>query len=262
MKLNTIYNEDCFITMDRMINQNKKVSAVITSPFYNTGRGSSCHKSQKSRDNYEGRYDVHLDNMTDDEYIDFTIRLFEKYDKIIKKNGVILYNISYGSENTHLMWLVIAEIIKKTNFVVADDIIWKKKSALPNNVSSNKLTRIVEHIFVFCRKSEFKTHADDLRQTATARTVQHRRRHRLALQRHLQCRRRHCPQPQPSRQDDDDAYRRMVCRRTVQFHTKIVCIGNIQPIVCPLTQRIRLGQPRQLQARTICSSKYVLQPPR
>lgn len=157
MKLNTIYNEDCFITMDRMINQNKKVSAVITSPFYNTGRGSSCHKSQKSRDNYEGRYDIHLDNMTDDEYIDFTIRLFEKYDKIIKKNGVILYNISYGSENTHLMWLVIAEIIKKTNFVVADDIIWKKKSALPNNVSSNKLTRIVEHIFVFCRKSEFKT---------------------------------------------------------------------------------------------------------
>lgn len=33
----------------------------------------------------------------------------------------------------------------------------EKKSALPNNVSSNKLTRIVEHVFVFCRKEEFKT---------------------------------------------------------------------------------------------------------
>ena len=28
---------------------------------------------------------------------------------------------------------------------------------MPNNVSKNKLTRIVEHVFVFCRKDEFKT---------------------------------------------------------------------------------------------------------
>jgi DNA modification methylase len=55
------------------------------------------------------------------------------------------------------MWLTIAEIIKQTDFIPADRIIWKKKSALPNNTSSNKLTRIVEDIFVFCRKSEIKT---------------------------------------------------------------------------------------------------------
>ena len=28
---------------------------------------------------------------------------------------------------------------------------------MPNNTSKNKLTRIVEHVFVFCRKDEFKT---------------------------------------------------------------------------------------------------------
>lgn len=33
----------------------------------------------------------------------------------------------------------------------------KKKSALPNNVSHNKLTRICEFVFVFCRKNEYKT---------------------------------------------------------------------------------------------------------
>ena len=71
--------------------------------------------------------------------------------------------MSYGSDNTlntesvGLMWLVVAEIIKRSNFIVADRIIWKKKSALPNNTSSNKLTRIVEDIFVICRKSEIKT---------------------------------------------------------------------------------------------------------
>ena len=157
MEINKIYVEDCFITMERMIEEGLKVNNIITSPFYNTGRGSKCHKTQKSRDNYEGRYDVHLDNMSDDEYINFTLKLFDKFDKILYNNGCILYNINYGSENTHLMWLVIAEIIKNTNFIVADDIIWKKKSALPNNTSPNKLTRIVEHVFVFCRKSEFKT---------------------------------------------------------------------------------------------------------
>lgn len=157
MEINKIYNEDCFITMNNMINDNIKVDNILTSPFYNTSRSSKCHNTQKSRDNHEGRYDVHLDNMTDEEYINFTIKLFNKYDKILKKNGCIIYNLSYCSENTHLMWLVLADIIRKTNFTIADDIIWKKASALPNNVSPNKLTRIVEHIFVICRKDEFKT---------------------------------------------------------------------------------------------------------
>lgn len=150
-----ILNEDCRDTLKRL--KDNSINGIMTSPFYNTGRGSKCRNTQKSRDNHEGRYDIHLDNLTDEEYIDFTIGIFNEFDRVIKKNGSVLYNLSYGSENTHLMWLVIAEIIKKTNWTVADDIIWKKSSALPNNVSSNKLTRIVEHVFVFCRKEEFKT---------------------------------------------------------------------------------------------------------
>ena len=157
MDINKVYNEDCFITMDRMITDSVKVQNIITSPFYNTGRGSKYHKTQKARNNYEGRYDIHLDNMTDTDYRKFTIKLFKYFNLILDKDGCILYNINYGSENTHLMWLVIADIINHTDFTVADDIIWKKKSALPNNVSPNKLTRIVEHVFVFCRKDEFKT---------------------------------------------------------------------------------------------------------
>ena len=43
--------------------------------------------------------------------------------------------------------------------MIAEQIIWKKKSALPNNVSPNKLTRICEPVFVFCRKNEYKTYA-------------------------------------------------------------------------------------------------------
>ena len=53
------------------------------------------------------------------------------------------------------MNLVVSEILLKTNFVLADILVWKKRSATPNNVSSNKMTRIVEFIYVFCRKDEF-----------------------------------------------------------------------------------------------------------
>ena len=169
---NKIFNEDCRKTINRMVKSNFHVDNIITSPFYNTGRGSACHTSQKSRDNHEGRYDIHLDDMTNDEYRQFTIDLFLSFDKILKDNGCILYNMSYGSENTELMWLTVASILEHTPFTIADDIIWKKKSALPNNVSANKLTRIVEHIFVFCRKSEFKTFKANKKVKSVSKTNQ------------------------------------------------------------------------------------------
>lgn len=127
---------------------------VLTNPPYNTARNSM---RQDNRDRHEGRYDVFIEDKTDEEYVEWTVNYFKQFDKVLKKNGCILYNLSYSSENTHLIWLTVAEIIKRTPFTTADAIIWKKKSALPNNMSPNKLTRIVEYVFVFCRKDEFKT---------------------------------------------------------------------------------------------------------
>lgn len=148
------YNENCFETIKKLNNNGTKVDIVLTSPPYNTARTS---QTQKSIDTYNNRYDIHLDNMTNEEYCQWTIDLFRQYDTILNKDGVILYNISYASENPHIMWLAMADIIRNTNFMIADCIIWKKKSALPNNVSKNKLTRITEFVFVICRKDEFKT---------------------------------------------------------------------------------------------------------
>jgi DNA modification methylase len=95
--------------------------------------------------------------MSNEEYIKWTIEIFNKYNEILNDNGAVIYNLSYGTENTELMSLVVAEIIKNTNFTLADIIVWKKKSATPNNVSKNKMTRIVEFVYVFCRKNEFYT---------------------------------------------------------------------------------------------------------
>ena len=65
MELNKVYAEDCFVTMEKMIEEGIKVNNIITSPFYNTCRATSYHKTQKSRDNYEGR-DVRTINIVFD----------------------------------------------------------------------------------------------------------------------------------------------------------------------------------------------------
>lgn len=156
MKVNKIFNEDCFQTIKYISVQGRKVQMVITSPPYNTGRNST---NSKRRDNHEARYDIHLDDMTDNEYLEWTVDLFKGFDGILEKNGVVLYNMSYGTDTQNykeyykpneIMYRVINEILLETNFTIADTIVWKKSSALPNNVSSNKLTRICEFVYVFC----------------------------------------------------------------------------------------------------------------
>jgi site-specific DNA-methyltransferase (adenine-specific)/modification methylase len=151
MDINKIYNEDCINTMQKI---NEKIfNAIITSPPYNTSRKGSSLLSASAN----VRYDDFDDCKSDDEYINWSINVFNNYDKVLKENGVILYNLSYSSENTHLMWMVISEIMKNTNFLIADNIIWKKPTTSPNSSSPNKLTRICEYVFVFCRKNEFES---------------------------------------------------------------------------------------------------------
>lgn len=150
------FNENCFQTMQNFESTKTKVDIILTSPPYSTSHTPTTF-SEKAIKGSDRRYDVFIDNMNEDEYCEWTIKLFNEFDKILSENGVILYNISYGNENPNILWRAILSIIEKTNFMIADKIVWKKKSALPNNCSPNKLTRITEDIFVICRKNEFNT---------------------------------------------------------------------------------------------------------
>ncbi|MBP5457932.1 MAG: site-specific DNA-methyltransferase [Paludibacteraceae bacterium] len=149
------YNEDCLANMGRMASKNFKVDLVITSPPYMTSR--SKVKTQKALDTYNRRYDICLDDMDENEYREWTINIFNKLDKVLSKDGVVLYNISYGSENPNAMWLLPEAIINNTPFMISDCIVWKKGSALPNNVG-NKMTRLTEFVFIISRKSDFATY--------------------------------------------------------------------------------------------------------
>lgn len=166
----SIFNEDCFETMKRMAERGEKVDIILTSPPYNTARTG---KTQRSIDNYENRYDIHLDDMSPEQYADWTVRLFEAFDSILAPNGVVIYNISYGSESPESYLQATNAITNgRTVFTMGDKIIWKKKSALPNNVSHNKLTRITEDVFVYCRQKEYKTYNANKQVKSVSRTGQ------------------------------------------------------------------------------------------
>lgn len=147
--INKFYNEDCFLTMSKM--ENNLVDVILTSPPYNmTKRKGGYADKQK-------RYDEYQDWKSEEDYNNWTVKLFNKFDEVLKTNGTILYNFSYSIENPALPYTMVSAIIENTNFTVADTIIWKKSNSIPHPASYNRLNRIVEFVFVFCRKKELKT---------------------------------------------------------------------------------------------------------
>lgn len=155
----------------------ESVDIILTSPFYNTNKKAGNNRTllnTKVRKNIYSsvRYDAHVDNMTDSEYCDFTVDVFKGFDKVLKKNGCVLYNLNYGAENTEGMFRAVNAIITETPFTIADVICWQKSNAMPNSTSSNRLTRLWEFVFVLCRKDEIRTFKCNKRLTSYRKTGQ------------------------------------------------------------------------------------------
>lgn len=157
MKLNNIYQEDCFVTMDRLLENGIKPNIILTSPPYNTARTNCNFINDTLKGRYTARYLSYNDMLSDKEYSDWTISLFTKFNEVLEKNGVILYNINYGTNTHESFYHLLSDIQRNTPFTIADQITWKKKTAVPNTASPNKLTRITEPIFVLVRKEEYRT---------------------------------------------------------------------------------------------------------
>ena len=155
-ELNHIYNEDCFQTMCRMIENNIKVDTILCSPPYNM-----THRKGGFADT--GRYDVYEDWKTEEDYLKWTVDLFNKFDLILNKQRSIIYNFSYSIENPSLPYKLVTEIVKNTSFDLVDTIIWKKKCGLPFPANGKRLSRNWEYVFVFVRKDEVNTYENNRR---------------------------------------------------------------------------------------------------
>ena len=149
MEINKFYNEDCLETMSKMTDES--IDLILTSPPYNMTKRKGGYADKQPR------YDEYNDWKTDEEYLEWSVKIFNSFDRILKKNKIILYNFSYSIENPVLPYLLISTLYNNTNFTIADTIVWKKSNSIPHPASYNRLNRIIEFVFVICRKNELKT---------------------------------------------------------------------------------------------------------
>lgn len=148
IEVNKIYNEDCMVTMSNI--DNNIIDIVMTSPPYNmTPRKGGLSDTQ--------RYDSFNDWMPEKDYIDNTVKVFNEFNRIVKENGVVLYNFSYSIENPVLPYKLVSEIDQHTEWTIADTIVWKKSCGLPFPANERRLSRNWEFVWVFVRKDEINT---------------------------------------------------------------------------------------------------------
>ena len=147
MTINQIYIQSNKETMLQM--PDSFVDGIITSPPYNF--------TSKRKDVYYNNGYSNLDCLTEEQYIQTRIEEFRQFQRILKDEGVILYNISYHNENPILPLLLITEVHKQTDLTVADMISWKKSHSIPFQTSPTKLSRIVEQVYVIVKKDRLHT---------------------------------------------------------------------------------------------------------
>lgn len=147
LETNKIYCGDTVETMGK-INEGT-IDLILTSPPYLASIRNDNHK-------YPGAKDQIKDNQSVDDYLEWIIDNFKQYERILKKDGVVVFNFSYTTFNPSLPYFLINEVFKHTDFRIYDTFAWKKKSAMPVSGHPNRVTRIVEMVYIFAKTPYFK----------------------------------------------------------------------------------------------------------
>lgn len=147
---NQIFNENNLDTLERM--DNASIDGIITSPPYNI--------SSTRKDMYYNTGYTDIDGLPSEYYLDVRLNEFKEFERVLTEDGVICYNLSYIHENPMLPYQLVNRVHSETDLTLADVVYWKKSNAIPFQTSPTKLSRIVEPVYIFVRKSRlanFKT---------------------------------------------------------------------------------------------------------
>ena len=143
---NQIYCGDTVETMKKL--SKNSIDLILTSPPYLASIRKDNHK-------YPGAKDQVKDNQSVEDYLEWMIENFKEYERILKDDGVIAFNFSYTTFNPSLPYDLINKVFENTGLRIYDTIAWKKKSAMPVTGHPNRLTRIVEMVYIFAKTPKF-----------------------------------------------------------------------------------------------------------
>jgi DNA modification methylase len=142
------YLGDTLNVMDDLIMDGVKVDYILTSPPYNMkGHAKEIYNSAQS-------FDDHKDN---EEYRDWIVNIFLRYNDLLSEAGVIIFNMNYMSakENRAInLFQTLCAIEEKTPFTLIDQICWKKTNGMP--LPEARLSRVWENVWVFIRKDDWE----------------------------------------------------------------------------------------------------------
>lgn len=145
--------------------EDKSVQLIFTSPpYYNLKEYSGAPEKQKgqlpsSPKEYHQTYDEYLDEMT---------KIAKECARVIKDNGVIIYNvdvIKYKTKDKNIIPLPFEfiKIFEKFNVGCKDIMIYKKLFGLPFNFGK-KLRNMHEYLLVLSKTNNYKFNLDDIRE--------------------------------------------------------------------------------------------------
>ena len=143
-----IYNGDC-VKVTALLPEHS-IDCVVTSPPF----GGKVHVNEHR----QRTYDVYNDEIDVPKYNAMCFNLFTELNRVMKKNGVVCWEVSYNKGCSEQFVLALNEIITKTPFTIADVMIWKKASALPIPDSPNRLSRICEMVYILVRREDYETY--------------------------------------------------------------------------------------------------------
>ena len=149
-----IINIDCLDFMKECADNGQKFDIVLTSPPYNMTKRKGGYADT-------GRYDVYQDWKSEEDYLNWTVDVFNAFNTVLNPNRTVLYNFSYSIENPSLPYKLVCEIEKQTPFMLVDTIVWKKRCGLPFPANGKRLSRNWEFVFVFVRKNEKNTYINN-----------------------------------------------------------------------------------------------------
>ena len=125
MQLNTIHNEDCLMTLGRI--EDNSIDCIVTSPPYN--KKSSNRKPHKSDTWSNGKsaikYSHFSDDMPEEEYQDWQIKIINECLRILKPTGSFFYN--HKNRTIDKGTITPYEWILKTKAIIKEEIVWNRQ---------------------------------------------------------------------------------------------------------------------------------------
>ena len=146
LEINKTHVGDTIETMKLI--DDKSVQLIVTSPPYRASVRKDNHK-------YPDAKDVVNDDQTEEEYIEWMVDIFKQYERVLKDNGSIAFNISYTTFAPSLPYQVINAVFQNTGLMISDTLAWKKNSCVPLSGHPTAMTRIVEPVYIFVKKDFF-----------------------------------------------------------------------------------------------------------